>query len=105
VARIIRLIVQPDIRRDGRLLLEAANLLLLSMDAGSLRQVLRMDDLPHSTPEEVAKRLRSLAEGLTDPGDIAAINKYVDELERKANAPLFTFEQRLTELEALAADA
>jgi hypothetical protein len=45
-----------------------------------------MDDLPHSTPEDVAKRLRSLGEGLTDPADIAAVNKYVDELERKAKA-------------------
>jgi hypothetical protein len=43
-----------------------------------------MDDLPHSTPEDVAKRLRSLGEGLTDPADVAAVNKYVDELERKA---------------------
>jgi hypothetical protein len=45
-----------------------------------------MDDLPHSTPEDVAKRLRSLGEGLTDPADIAAVNKYVDELERNAEA-------------------
>ena len=45
-----------------------------------------MDDLPHSTPEDIAKRLRSLAEGLTDPADIAAVNKYVDELERNAKA-------------------
>lgn len=29
-------------------------------------------------------RLRALADGLTDPADIAAVNKYVDELEREA---------------------
>lgn len=43
-----------------------------------------MDDLPHSSPEEVAKRLRELAKGLTDADDIAAVNKYVDELESLA---------------------
>lgn len=43
-----------------------------------------MEDLPHSSPEDVAKRLRALADGLTDPADIAAVNKYVDELEREA---------------------
>lgn len=48
-----------------------------------------MEDLPHSAPEDVAKRLRALADGLTDPADIAAVNKYVDELEKAAK------EQRL----------
>ena len=52
-----------------------------------------MDDLPHSTPEDVAKRLRSLGEGLTDPADIAAVNKYVDELERNAEAARLKAEQ------------
>jgi hypothetical protein len=52
-----------------------------------------MDDLPHSTPEDVAKRLRSLGEGLTDPADIAAVNKYVDELERNAKAARLKVEQ------------
>jgi hypothetical protein len=64
-----------------------------------------MDDLPHSTPEEVAKRLRSLGEGLTDPADIAAVNKYVDELEREAKSPLLALEVRLQELELLADDS
>jgi hypothetical protein len=45
-----------------------------------------MDDLPHSSPEDVAKRLRELAKGLTDPDDVAAVNKYVDELEQIAKA-------------------
>jgi hypothetical protein len=61
-----------------------------------------MDDLPHSTREEVAKRLRALSEGLTDPADIAAVNKYVDELEREGRAPMFKFEQRRGEPEPLA---
>jgi len=43
-----------------------------------------MDDLPHSSVEDVAKRLRELAKGLTDADDVAAVNKYVDELEREA---------------------
>lgn len=47
-------------------------------------QSITMEDLPHSTPEDVAMRLRALADGLTDPADIAAVNKYVDELEREA---------------------
>lgn len=64
-----------------------------------------MDDLPHSTPEEVAKRLRALAVGLTDPADIAAINKYVDELERKANAPPLEFEPSASQTKTLALDA
>lgn len=42
-----------------------------------------MDNLPHAPPEEVAKRLRALANGLTDPTDIAAVHKYADELERQ----------------------
>ncbi len=45
-----------------------------------------MDNLAHSPPEEVAKRLRALAAGLTNPADIAAVNKYADELERAAEA-------------------
>lgn len=45
-----------------------------------------MDNLPHASPEEVAKRLRALADGLTDPADIAAVNKYADELERQTRA-------------------
>ena len=52
-----------------------------------------MDDLPHATPAEVAKRLRSLGEGLTDAADVAAINTYANELEREARAPLFTFRE------------
>jgi hypothetical protein len=32
------------------------------------------------------KRLRELAKGLTDADDIAAVNKYVDELEKIAEA-------------------
>jgi hypothetical protein len=64
-----------------------------------------MDNLPHSTPAEAAERLRALSEGLTDPADIAAINKYVDELERKANAPPLKFEPSAAETETLALDA
>jgi hypothetical protein len=45
-----------------------------------------MDDLAHSAPLEVAKRLRALAAGLTDAADIAAVNKYADELERNGPA-------------------
>ena len=48
----------------------------------TLSYTLCVDDLPHSSPQEVAKRLRELAKGLTDAEDIAAVNKYVDELER-----------------------
>jgi hypothetical protein len=51
-----------------------------------------MDNLPLSTPEEVAKRLRALGEGLTDPADVAEVNKYVDELEREAKAAPLGFE-------------
>ena len=61
-----------------------------------------MDDLPHSTPREVAKRLRSLGEGLTDPADIAAVKKDADELEREAEGPPPTFEERPDEEGALA---
>jgi hypothetical protein len=43
-----------------------------------------MDDLPHSASADVAKRLRALADGLSDPADIAAVRKYADELERRA---------------------
>ena len=53
---------------------------------GCCRNPLPMDDLLLSAPEDVAKRLRSVAEGLTDPADIAAVNEYADELERKAQA-------------------
>jgi hypothetical protein len=53
-----------------------------------------MDDLPHSTPEEVAKRLRALAGGLTEPEDIAAVNKYADELEREAKEGQPRFEEK-----------
>ncbi len=45
-----------------------------------------MDNLDHSPPEEVAKRLRTLAAGLTNSADIAAVNKYADELERADKA-------------------
>jgi hypothetical protein len=45
-----------------------------------------MDDLPHSAPEELAKRLRALAAGLTNPADIAAVHRYADEIEREAEA-------------------
>ena len=51
-----------------------------------MRHLSRMDDLPHSSAEDVAKRLRELAKGLTDVDDIAAVNKYVDELERRVRA-------------------
>jgi hypothetical protein len=51
-----------------------------------------MDDLAHSAPEEVAKRLRALAAGLTNPADIAAVNKYADELERASKRPQSTAE-------------
>ncbi len=37
-------------------------------------------------PEEVAKWLRALAAGLTNPADIAAVNRYADELEQGAKA-------------------
>lgn len=45
-----------------------------------------------STFAEVAKRLRSLSDGLSDPADIAAVNTYADELEREAKGHLFKFE-------------
>jgi len=45
-----------------------------------------MNDLPHTDPLEVARRLRNLAAGLTDPDDMAAVNKYADELEQAARA-------------------
>jgi hypothetical protein len=45
-----------------------------------------MDDLPHSAPEELAKRLRALAAGLTNPADIVAVHRYADEIEREAEA-------------------
>lgn len=61
-----------------------------------------MDDLPHSSHAEVVGRLRALAEGLTDAADIAAINKYVDELERKAKSPSSKFESDLGGPEVLA---
>jgi len=61
-----------------------------------------MDDLPHSTPREVAKRFRTLGEGLTNPADIAAVNKYADELDREAEGPLPKFEERPDEEGALA---
>ena len=60
-----------------------------------------MDDLPHSPPAEVAKRLRSLTAGLTDAADIAAVNTYADELERKERAPLFRFKDELYDSEIL----
>jgi uncharacterized coiled-coil DUF342 family protein len=43
-----------------------------------------MEDLPHASSAEIAKRLRELAKGLTDPEDIAAVHKYVDELEKES---------------------
>lgn len=63
-----------------------------------------MEDLPHSSHAEVVGRLRALAKGLTDVADIAAINKYVDELEREAETPLSKFEipASLTEMPAAA---
>jgi hypothetical protein len=63
----------------------------LISDAAALRQAGGMEDLPHATPAEVAERLRSLGEGLTNPVDVAAVNTYADELEREARAPLFKF--------------
>ena len=45
-----------------------------------------MDNFAHDEPEVVAKRLRIIAASLTDPADIAAVNKYADELERSVKA-------------------
>ena len=43
-----------------------------------------MRDLKDAPPEEVARRMRDLAAGLTDPADIAAAEAYAKELERAA---------------------
>jgi hypothetical protein len=53
-----------------------------------------MDDLPHTAPEEVAKRLRALADSLTDPADIAVVRKYADELERQSKEKRPSFKRK-----------
>lgn len=41
-----------------------------------------MDNLPHDRPEDLIKRLRALAVGLTNAEDVAAVRGYADEIER-----------------------
>jgi hypothetical protein len=43
-----------------------------------------MPNLKDAPPYEVARRMRDLAAGLTDPADIQAAEAYAIELERKA---------------------
>ena len=43
-----------------------------------------MPNLKDAPPDEVARRMRDLAAGLTDPADIEAAEAYARELERKA---------------------
>jgi hypothetical protein len=52
-----------------------------------------MDNLPHCSSAEIAKRLRELAKGLTDPEDIGAVHKYVDELEREGRLAAHTHQK------------
>ena len=43
-----------------------------------------MPNLKSAPPDEVARRMRELASGLSDPADIKAAEAYARELERKA---------------------
>jgi hypothetical protein len=43
-----------------------------------------MPNLKDAPPDEVARRMRDLATGLSDPADIRAAEAYARELERRA---------------------
>jgi hypothetical protein len=44
-----------------------------------------MPNLKDAPPDEVARRMRDVAAGLSDPADIEAAEAYARELERKAD--------------------
>jgi hypothetical protein len=43
-----------------------------------------MPNLREAPPEEIAQRMRDIADSLTDPADIAVARHYVSELEASA---------------------
>jgi hypothetical protein len=53
-----------------------------------------MPNLKDAPPEEVARRMRDLAAGLSDPADIKAAEAYARELERRAEKSRRAFKIR-----------
>lgn len=53
-----------------------------------------MPNLKDAPPDEVARRMRDVAAGLSDPADIKAAEAYARELERKAEKDRRVFKIR-----------
>ena len=53
-----------------------------------------MPNLKDAPPDEVARRMRDVAAGLSDPADIRAVEAYARELERKAEKDRRVFKIR-----------